>query len=366
LIGQGEFTWDAGINGHKAEHETYRAYLDEPFSLAQEIAGSVAYIESLTPPGKTVKILQWTGDTKPFEQAVAEVEALGIPNINGGVSRLDPSLSSLAWLAPVGVRLGDQLQIYASNSSESTYLSLWIHPYFGFRSLLNTLRKTETPFRIKPFHLYYHMSAGAQQASLNAVLDSLSLAKVAPLTPITTSHYARIGQGFFSTRFIPVGQRQWKILNRGALQTIRFDKSPLETVDFELSRGILGYRHYQDSLYVALDEAVQEPVLALQPLDRPDSSPLASRPYLVSSRWRIWDFQYDEQDRFSFVAMGFGDGDMEWWTPRSGVYKIVAYGAGDTVLTTTQGKADASGRLQVKLQTTAIDPIRIAVQMIGS
>jgi hypothetical protein len=340
--------------------------LDEPFFLAKEIAGSAEYIESLTPPGKTVKILQWTGDTKPFEQAVAEVEALGIPNINGGVSRLDTNLSSLTWLAPVGVRLGDQLQIYASNSSESTYLSLWNHPYFGFRSLLNTLRKTETPFRIKPLHLYYHISAGAQQASLNAVLDSLNLAKVAPLTPITASYYARIGKGFFSTRFIPVGERQWKILNRGALQTIRFDQSPVETVDFERSRGILGHRHYQGSLYVALDEAVQEPVLALQSLDRPDSSPLASRPYLVSSRWRIWDFQSDKQGRFSFVAMGFGDGDMEWRTPRSGVYKIVAYGDGGTVLTTTQGQADAGGRLQVKLQTTAIDPIRITEQMIGS
>lgn len=365
LISQGEFAWDAGVNGHKAEHETYRTYLDEPFFLAKEIAGSVEYIESLTPPGKTVKILQWTGDTKPFEQAIAEVEALGIPNINGGVSRLDASLSSLARLAPVGVRLGDQLQIYASNSSESTYLSQWTHPYFGFRSLLNTLRKTETPFRIKPFHLYYHISAGEQQASLNAVLDSLNLAKVTPLTPITTSHYAMIGKGFFSTRFIPVGQRQWKILNRGALQTIRFDKSALETVDFERSRGILGHQHYQGSLYVALDEAVQEPVLALQPLDRTDISPLASRPYLVSSRWRIWDFQYDKQGRFSFVATGFGDGDMEWRTPRSGAYEIVAYGDGGTVLTTTHGKADAGGRLQLKLQTTAIDPIRITVQTTG-
>jgi hypothetical protein len=200
---------------------------------------------------------------------------------------------------------------------------------------------------------------------LNAVLDSLNLAKVTPLTPITTSHYAMIGKGFFSTRFISVGQRQWKILNRGALQTIRFDNSALETVDFERSRGILGHQHYQGSLYVALDEAVQEPVLALQPLDRTDTSPLASRPYLVSSRWRIWDFQYDKQGRFSFVATGFGDGDMEWRTPRSGAYEIVAYGDGGTVLTTTHGKADAGGRLQVKLQTTAIDPIRITVQTTG-
>ena len=366
LVGRGDFAWGAVVNDYQAKHETYRAYWDEPFSLAQEVAGSIKYIESFTPPEKTVKILQWTGDTKPFEQAIAEIEALGIPSINGGVSRLGANPSSLTWLTPVGVRLGDQLQIYASNDGESTYLSLWGHPYFGFRSLLNMLRKTETPFRIKPFHLYYHIHEGQQQASLNAVLDSMNLAKAEPLTPITTSHYAMIGKGFFSTRFLPVGQRQWKILSRGALQTIRFDQAALETVDFERSQGILGHRHYQGSLYVALDETVQEPVLALQPLDRADTLPSPSRPYLVSSRWRIWDFQYDEPTRFSFVAMGFGDGEMEWRTPRSGVYTIVARKDDGAVLITANSRADAGGRLQVQLPAIAIDPIRVTVQMIGS
>jgi len=264
LRGQRQDTPDLDIEGHEGAYETPRAYLDKPFSLAKEIAESVVYIESLTPPGKKVQICQWTGDAQPFEQALADVDALGIPNINGGVSRPDSSFSSLTWLAPVGVSLGDQLQIYASSSSESTYPLRWIDPYFGSRSLLNALRKTETPFRIKPFNLYYQMHMGEHQASLKAVLDSLHAAKSAPLTPITASRYAMIGQGFFSIRFIPVGKKQWKILNRGALQTIRFDEAAFETVDFERSRGILGHRHYQGSLYVALDEAVQEPVLALQ------------------------------------------------------------------------------------------------------
>ena len=366
LIGRGEFARDARAQGAQAAQTTYRAYVDEPFSLAQEISGSIKHIESFTPPQKTVNILQWTGDTQPFEQAIAEAEALGIPNINGGVSQLGAAPSSLAWLSPVGVRLGEELQIYASNNSESTYLSLWSHPYFGFRSLLNTLYKTETPFRIKPFHLYYHISAGQQQASLNAVRDSMNLAKDAPLTPIATSRYARIAKGFFSTQFIPLGDRQWKILDRGALQTIRFDQTALETVDFKRSQGVLGYRHYQGSLYVALDEAAPEPILALRPHSRTDRSALAPRPYLVSSRWRIWDFQYDEPGRFSVAAAGFGDGNMEWRTPKSGAYNIIARENSGAALITVNGNADADGRLRIKLPAIAIDPIRITVQMLGS
>lgn len=203
-------------------------------------------------------------------------------------------------------------------------------------------------------------------ASLNAVLDSLKWAKSAPLTPITTSHYAMIGKGFFSTRFIQLAERRWKILNRGALQTIRFDKATSEAVDFERSTGIIGQRHYQGSLYVALDEAVQEPVLALKPIERTDILPLASRPYLVSSRWRVWDFQYDKQGSFSFVAQGFGDGHMEWRTFGVGVYEIVAYGEDGKVLTETRGEADAEGQLKVKLQIETFNPFRVTVRIIGS
>jgi hypothetical protein len=366
LFNNGEGLREGDIEGVGLRHETPRAYLDEPFSLTQEIAGSVDYIESLTPPGKQVKILQWTGDTKPFERAIAAAETLGIANINGGDARLNAEFPSLASLAPVGVHIGDQLQIYSSNSNEDSYASLWTDPYFGFLNMINTLRRTESPVRIKPFNLYYHMSSGEKAASLNAVVDALKWVKSAPLTPITTSHYAMIGKGFFSTRFIQLAERQWKILNRGALQTIRFDKSTFVAVDFERSTGIIGQRHYQGSLYVALDEAVQEPVLALQPIDRADILPMASHPYLVSSHWRIWDFQYDKQGSFSFVAKGFGDGHMEWRTSGLDVYEIVAYGEDGKVLTTTQGEADADGQLKVKLQIETFNPIRITVRIIGS
>jgi len=57
---------------------------------------------------------------------------------------------------------------------------------------------------------------------------------------------------------------------------------------------------------------------------------------------------------------------MEWWTPRAGVYEIVAAGDDGTVLTTTHRQVDADGRLQVKLQTKTVEPIRITVRMIGS
>ena len=93
----------------------------EPFDLSKEIAGSVEFIRRLLPPGKDVAIVQWSGNTKPFPEAIASVRRLGLRNINGGDSRLDVEFPSYAWVAPLGIRVGRELQVFASNSNENTY-----------------------------------------------------------------------------------------------------------------------------------------------------------------------------------------------------------------------------------------------------
>lgn len=308
-------------NSLPGDYPRPRAYAIEPFDLKKEIQGSLDFINSLLPPGKRVELLQWSGDTMPFEEAVAAARAARVRNMNGGDSRFDPEFPSYSWVAPLSREVGDERQVYAANSNEETYTDLWTDRFFGFKQLVKTLRNTETPIRIKPLNVYYHMFSGEKLPSLKAVLDNLHYARSQEIIPITASRFAAMVDGFFTSRITAIGKHQWRIQNRDALQTIRFDHATFRTVDFTLSEGVIGQRHYQGSLYVALDAAHDAPVVALKAYPRSDQSPKAARPYLIESRWRIWDLQFKDSG-FSFSTQGFGMGKMTWKVPTGGPYKV--------------------------------------------
>jgi hypothetical protein len=114
------------------------------------------------------------------------------------------------------------------------------------------------------------MFAGERPASLAAVRHHLDTARQAAVTPIAASHYAAIADGFFSTQMTALDQSSWLIQNRGALQTVRFDDAAGLAVDFSRSVGVVGERRQGGSLYVALDEAHTEVILALRPANDVD------------------------------------------------------------------------------------------------
>ena len=303
-----------------------RAYATQPFSLDREIKGSVAFIESILPAGKKLEVLQWSGDTTPFEGAVAATRRIGIANINGGDARFDPAYPSYGWVSPIGTRIGNQRQIYASTSNENLYTELWTNRFFGFRNLRDTLRNTEIPIRVKPFNIYYHMYSGEKPASVKALLENLVLARSQALAPVATSHYARIAEGFYTARLVSLGLDRWRIEDRGSLQTIRFDHAVFRAVDFTRSRGVVGQRHYQGSLYVALDAAEPAPVVALAAHADGSSLPPARRPYLVDGRWRVRNLTINGAGGFTIDAQGFGRGNMRWKMPAPGGYAVVVDG----------------------------------------
>ncbi|MFQ5450078.1 MAG: hypothetical protein ACE5E9_05580 [Nitrospinaceae bacterium] len=344
--------------------EQPRAYADFPFNLDKEISGSVEFINKLLPPGKKVRVLQWSGDTTPFQAAIEKTRKIKIKNINGGDPRLDPEFPSYTWVSPVGAQLPHQLQIYASASNENTYTELWEDRYFGFKHLIKTLVNTESPRRIKPINIYYHMYSGEKMASLNALLGNLNYARSRELAPVTTSHYASIAEGFFSTRFIQEGPRRWRIENRGSLQTLRFDRADSLAVDFEKSRGVIGQRHYQGSLYVSLDEAEVAPVLVLRDHFQGGRFPASPVPYLVQGRWRIWDVKVPDPNQVSFSGQGFGEGEMVWKVPLAGEYQFQLLddrGEGETLVQTT----DTDGLLKVSFSSRALDPVNVTFSRLG-
>ena len=301
-------------------YTTPRSYACEPFSLDREIRGSLDYIGNIY-PNKPVKIYQWSGDTTPFEAAIRETRKQGVYNINGGDSRLDSEYPSYASVSPISVPVGKERQIYSSNSNENTYTNLWTGRFFGFKFLQSTVDNTESPIRIDPFNVYFHAYSGQKLASLRALQHNFDYARTRDLTPIFTSEFAAIANSYFGVEFMPLGKQGWRVLNRGELNTIRFDKATNLTLDFNRSKGVLGQRYYQGALYVALDPSVSEPELWLKNHLKFGSYPQADRPYLVKSNWKINDLHFGKKS-LTFITQGLSRFKSVFKMPQSGEYLI--------------------------------------------
>ena len=342
-------------------HSQLRSYDLYPFDLDREIGGSIAFINGLLPAGKRVQLLQWSGTTLESAAAMDATRQAGVRNINGGDTRFDPEFDSYAWVAPLGRQVGRFHQIYSSDSNENTYTNLWNERYFGFRYLIQTLRNTESPRRVKPFNLYYHMFSGEKDPGLEAVLSNLAYARSQELAPVTASQYAGIVDGFYSAVIVEIGNRRWRVENRDGLNTIRFDQADKQAVDWANSQGVIGQRQYQGSLYVALDPAVNAPVIALA-----DASP-ATVPYLLESRWPVSHLKL-EGNGFSFQAQGFGPGDMRWQTRPRARYAI-RVACGHTSVRQMESVAGADGILRFtigdRLSSAAFDPVQATLQEVS-
>jgi len=343
-------------------YRTPRVYYNGPYDLQTDIVGSADLIEQFLPEGKKVQVLQWSGNTTPFERAVALAREAGMKNINGGDTRLDRQYNSLLWVSPIGRRVGKELQIFASNSNENTYTDLWTGRFYGYRFLEQALRRTESPWRIKPINIYYHMYSGEREASLNALRRNLDYARSQSIAPVTTSLFAAIAEGFFSARIERLEGRRWRILDRGRLQTVRFDRAAFRGVDFERSEGVLGQTHLQGSLYIHLDPAEEAPVVALREVESADREPDASRPYLISSRWWTEGLAFSS-DRFRFQVQGYGAGDMQWYVPIPGRYRLRLQHA-DGKVEERESEVTDEHWLNISLRDAPIQPVQVEVDRI--
>jgi hypothetical protein len=334
-----------------------RAFAIKPFDLQHEVTGAVDMIEQLVPAHKRVRVLQWSGDTAPFEAALAATEQAGLANINGGDSRFDEDFPSYAFVAPVGRQVGKYWQIYASNSNENTYTDLWRGRFYGFRFLDETFLRTESPRRVRAANVYYHMYSGERLASLNALLQHLDWARAAELAPIETSRYASLAAGFYAAHIELIGAHQWQITERGALNTIRFDAAADVTIDWARCAGVVGARRYQGSLYVALDEHTAATIVALSTSARtdPESAPI----YLRHSRWRVYDCALGTQQT-TCLGEGYGIGEMTWQARPQSNYEVRLPhdAAGEEVM---RVRADEHGTLKFSLPIFNSGAVRFSV-----
>lgn len=359
--------WGADVvktanNAQRSLKEVYdqpRAFGHVPFDLDLEFEGAAKEVDKYAPRGKKVEVVLWSGDTSPTPRMIRAAREAGLLNLNGGDARFDPEYPSVGYVPPVGFEAGSEQQIYAAASNENTYTDLWSARYFGFRDLIYTLKNTETPRRLKPINVYYHMYTGERDASLNALLGNLAYADSQSISPVTAVQYVRIAQGFYSTRFERLGPWRWRVLDRGALQTIRFDHAEGRTVDMVRSRGVLGFDRHLGSLYVALDADVAEPEIAL--VEGKDG--VGKTSWLMDSRWRIRGLERKD-DELAFTGSGFGAAEMRWGGMKPGRWRAVAKQAdGETV--SAEAEAGPDGVLEITVPLMVYDPVRFTLTRLG-
>jgi polysaccharide biosynthesis protein PelA len=336
-----------------------RARPHQPFDLEREVKGALDVSSNLAPEGKTARMYLWSGDCRPFEDVLKATRQAGVRNLNGGDSRFDQQFPSQAYVPPLSRMVGAERQIYAVNSNENTYTNGWTGPFDAFKTLAETLDNTELPRRLKGFNVYYHSFSATKVEGVAAVRGNLDKARAANITPITASRYADIAEGFFTAEIVGLARDRWAIKNRGGLQTMRFDAADGISIDYAASVGIVGDNLHAGSLYVTLDPAVAEPIIAVRPTVPAKPIMAKSIPRLTESRWSLSGVER-APCAVSAEAQGFGAGDMTWDGLTPGAHIITASRRG-AVLATRRVLADTTGRLTVRLATSAIEPLQLRI-----
>ncbi|MFV0339635.1 MAG: hypothetical protein ACK5MA_03250 [Parachlamydiaceae bacterium] len=337
-----------------------RAYALEPFSETQEVFGAIEEINQLAPENKKVEVYQWSGNGEAFESILELTVDAGVENINGAYNRYDFTNASYTSLYPLGTSINGFHQIFNSNCNENDYTNLWTKNYYGYATVRTTYSWTETPVRVKPIDLYYHMYSGERQASLSAIKLNIDYIRSKKVCPIATSHYSKIVRGFYNTEILQVENNAWQIANRGALQTMRFDQAVFKGVDFNRSRGIIGQKHLHGSLYISLDEAEENPLIVIKEIEESTKEPSEAEFYLIDSRWIIRNIHRDSLSTVAFEMQGFGIGEMEWNTPEEGDYEI--HVTDSLRQTLYRDRITASEQtLQFNLPVDALDPLNCTI-----
>ena len=260
------------------------------FDMDREFRGSIAYIESrLLPPGKKVRVLQWSGDCSPSDAAVAFVDRLGVENINGGGSTRTRDFPSLTRGSAMGIPKGEgsAYQVFAPVENENVFTNEWHGPFDGYAHAIETFELAESPRRTSPISLYYHFYSGTKTASLAALRRVYEWALARPTTRLYVSEYAAKVLAFQRLTIARrVDDGAWEISDLGPLRTVRVELT-WGWPDLERSVGVAGMHDAPQGRYVHLAADARDVLLV-------STAAPPSGPYLDTSNGRVLRWSREE------------------------------------------------------------------------
>ena len=248
------------------------------FSLDREIRGSLEeintqYISKTKIP--TAKTVFWSGDCAPTKTILNNIYKNSILNINGGDTYISNTNPWLSYVAPLGLQRGEYYQVYTGAQNENVYTHNWLGPFWGFKRVVQTFKLTNSPRRLKPIDIYYHLYSGSKKASLNALKYVYDWSIKQRVFPIFTSEYILKVMDYYT---VSMARQKNTFLIDGMydLKTVRVEEKDVG-LDFKVSKNILGFNHFEKHTYyhVGSDRKLQLKTDKLKKSKK--------RPYLVSS-----------------------------------------------------------------------------------
>ncbi|MGE4553861.1 MAG: hypothetical protein AB7D57_12170 [Desulfovibrionaceae bacterium] len=270
------------------------------FDAAREIDGSMRFISALSPPDKPCRVLQWSGDCRPTASQVARVDALGFLNINGGDTMYDGHNDSLTSVSPMFRVVGDRIQFFTAAANENVMTNLWKGPFYGYRNMIQTFERTESPRRLKPINMYYHCFSGELPASLRAVQDVNDWVARQPVARLFTSQYLEMARDYLRVRLYRLGTDAYAVEDYGRCLTMRLP-ADAPAPNLARSENVLGYSRQAQGLYVSLAPGAARAVISLAPAD-----PGAERVYLRTATGFVSGWSA-ARDGASLDYRGFGE-----------------------------------------------------------
>ncbi len=240
----------------------FKVTVDHETFLNKETQYAIQFMDqNIMPKNKKVVIQHWSGNCEPQAEAIDLTKEIEVKNINGGDSRLDSLSPTYTSIAPLTRPVNGRVQFYTSNANENIYTDGWIGNFYSFGNVLETFKQTEVPTlidsiprRVTPMNIYYHFFSGERKPALDALKKAYDYVLDQEMAPLFTSQYVSVVEGFLSGKMQMLKDGGWGFSDYGLCRTVRFDKQE-QYPDFKRSQGIIGFKRWNDSLYVHLDES---------------------------------------------------------------------------------------------------------------
>ena len=305
------YFWDPDYKDEAGTYESQYGikipgYLYDP---KMEIDYSMKYVtDRLSPPDKPCKVFLWTGNCVPMEKHIARADALGYMNMNGGDTLFDDFYNSYTSVAPYYRKVGNRFQIYTGQANENILTNLWKGPYYGYRNIITTMKRTGSPLRIAPIDIYYHFYIGEYPASLKSLQDVYDWVLTQEIAPVYTSQYIEMVHGYLNAKIFEGVPGTYTIKDYGKCVTLRID-SKQKRPDLMRSINVLGYWEQPQGMYISLTPGKKEATIVLS--DKTGSSNHETkRPYLSKASGWINGFEV-KNNRIQIDYQGHGKGKIE-------------------------------------------------------
>ncbi|HAT71374.1 MAG TPA: hypothetical protein DCS63_00980 [Elusimicrobia bacterium] len=279
------FYW--GITGNATLYEMHNLTIPGyVLNYRREIYGARDYVNSLLPPGIKTQLFHWTGNCLPDPEQVKLTREAGLLNINGGGSTAMNFVPWLSRMMPSFMERDGETQVYSPIQNENVFTEGWKHPFYRFIQVMETIKLTGEPRRLKPVNVYFHFFSGSKLSSVNALRKVYNWAAGLKTAPMKTTDWLRRAGDFKTTFLARDGRGAWEIRNAGFLRTLRAPAS-FGAPDLAASSGLAGFKREGGQIYLHLDGSGSASVLfSTAPVSQP--AHIAESSALLVSFQRRW------------------------------------------------------------------------------